>query len=154
MIKVYKIKRRIKSILGLLKPSNTSIRKDIKVIRLESEMAIVVYWKMLTHGKGPALVFKLKEQELLKFDCFGQGKGHFHICANHSFEKRIMFMEKTAKEQVEKTMFELTHNLPAYMSIMNRGKISTSQEDIKGAIEEARLVMLGFLNDIPELSDI
>ena len=55
------------------------LRKDLLNIKVIEDVYFQVYWKVLEHGKGPAVILYVNRKEVLKFDCFGKDKGHFHI---------------------------------------------------------------------------
>ncbi|HKW91653.1 MAG TPA: hypothetical protein VJX92_07120 [Methylomirabilota bacterium] len=77
-----------------------------------------VFWKVLDIGRGPAVSRFIRDTEVMKFDCFGEGRGHVHIdfgrtrhltaLAHH----RLYLGEKTVEEQIDRTIFELRMNLP------------------------------------------
>ena len=74
------------------------IRKDLRNYRVQDNVYIAVFWKVLGIGKGPALSLYVKDREVLKFDCFGKDKGHYHaqtLIAEDTEEHRIFFREPT-----------------------------------------------------------
>ena len=54
----------------------------------------------------------------LKFDCFGEDKGHYHIYDNITNET-IYFTEKTCEEQITRTSYELINNIGFYLNKSN-----------------------------------
>ena len=59
------------------------VRKDVEIIPIQPNLELVVYWKVLQVGRGPALILQAYGKEVLKFDCFGRDDGHFHVAPNY-----------------------------------------------------------------------
>src|SRR6266852_5590791 len=55
------------------------IRRDVEWIRVQPDVSLKVYWKVLPIGKGPAISLYIFEFQILRFDCFGATDGHFHL---------------------------------------------------------------------------
>ena len=134
------------------------LRKDFKNIKIQENVYFQVYWKVLEIGKGPAVILFIFGEEILKFDCFGKDKGHYHINSeNSSFSEKIFFEEISASDQIERTISELRNNLNLILKQNKRKKVrelEIVQEKYDHAIVEVKFNMLNFLNTKPELSDI
>ena len=72
------------------------MHQDEVIFKIQEDVLFQVYWKSLPIGTGPAVILKAFGQEILKFDCFGKEKGHFHVAPNYEF--RIYFGEETVPE--------------------------------------------------------
>ncbi len=133
-------------------------RKDVSNIRVQDDVYFQVYWKVEEIGKGPAVVVFIFGEEILKFDCFGKDKGHYHIKGNKgAFRKRIFFEESNASEQIDKTIAELNNNLKIYLQLNNRQKVKEldiDQKNLEEALFQVRTNMVNFLETKPELSGI
>ena len=144
--------------LGILnrhKAHNQSIRKDVEVIPIQSKLELVVYWKVLKIGKGPAVTLKAYGKEILKFDCFGKDDGHFHVAPK--FGDRIFFEKETASGQIEQTANELNTKAQSYLSRQEENRIRNIRIDqgkLKPAVDRAKKKMNYFLQTIPELEDL
>jgi len=135
--------------------SRGQIRKDVTVIPVQPNLDLIVYWKVLDIGKGPAAVLKVHETEVLKFDCFGMEKGHFHVAPNYG--KRIFFQDNTAIEQIERTVQELNVNAQYYLNQLEQAhirSITIEVEKLKDSTEIAKRKMIEFLNTVPALEDL
>ncbi|WP_075351824.1 hypothetical protein [Algoriphagus marinus] len=103
-------------------PKKTTVTHEDEVIfKIQDDVFFQVYWKSLPIGKGPAVILKAFGQEILKFDCFGKEKGHYHIAPNYDF--RIYFVEETIEEQIQRTILELKINGLRYLKIQKDPKI-------------------------------
>lgn len=155
----------LKRILRLFKKKNhllnpPKLRKDVLNIKVQEDVYFQVYWKVLEIGKGPAVILYIFSREVLKFDCFGKAKGHFHVAGyklNGSTGKRIYFKEESAYEQIEWTVHELKTNHSHYLQ-KNKNKrireLHIDQKDLESAIVSVRSKMIEFIENIPELAGI
>lgn len=93
------------------------VRHDLKRIPLADDAFIDVFWKALPIGRGPAASVVVHDQEVLRFDCFGPGKGHLHASFFQQTlapELRLFFSEPTIRQQIDRAAFEVTRNLYYY----------------------------------------
>ena len=99
-----------------------TVRKDVLKIEIQENAYMLVYHKNLDIGFGPALGLYLYDIEYLKFDFFGEEKGHYHIF-NKKRDVRIYFKERTVLEQINKVAHELTNNIQTYLEGSKNKKI-------------------------------
>ena len=52
------------------------IRHEVEWIRVQPDVDLKVYWKILPIGKGPAVSLYAFGFQILRFDCFGATDGH------------------------------------------------------------------------------
>ncbi len=141
-------------------PSKELVRKDVTNIAIQEGLTLVVYWKVLNIGKGPAVILKVYNREILKFDCFGKEKGHYHVYPNYN--DRIWFIEDNAADQVRRTRLELEMNgskyLRKYLSDFPKNPklrhIDAKLPDLGNALDQMEDRMNFFLSNIPELKEI
>ena len=98
-----------------------SPRQGVVNFEIQKDASLQVYWKDVDLGRGPGAALYVRGAEILRFDCFGAGKGHYHV---HPAEKsplgpkgqnRLHFFERTIEEQVERAVFEITRNAAYYL---------------------------------------
>jgi len=136
------------------------MRRDVEWIRVQPDVNLKVYWKILPIGKGPAISLYAFEFQILRFDCFGAKDGHFHLLLgwpSPASEDRIWLPEPNATAQVERTMFELTKNVTYYLERHNDERVRRLQLESEAwstACTRAREKMLYFLCTVPELADV
>ncbi len=136
------------------------IRSDVEWIRVQPDVDLKVYWKVLPIGKGPAVSRYIFEFQILRFDCFGARDGHFHLFLgwpSPTSEDRIWLPEPNATAQVERTMFELTKNVTYYLQRHNDERVRhlrLESELWSTACTRARDKMLHFLCSVPELASV
>lgn len=141
-----------KKIIGTRYPS----RRDIVRFELESDVGFEVFWKVLPIGKGPAVSLFVFGEEILKFDCFGMGDGHYHIEPEHERGRtiRFYFAERAVEAQIERTVFELKNNLNCNLSLARNPlvrRLHVDQEKLNAAVEQVRTRMLEYYRSVPEL---
>ena len=123
-----------------------SVRKDLYKIDVQENLYLLVFHKVLDIGYGTALSVCIHNHEFLKFDCFGDAKGHFHIYDGVR-NNTIYFDEKTCKEQINRSCNELNNNIYSYLHLSNNDKIKNFQVDInslKDKIEIAKSKMIEY----------
>ena len=136
-----------------------NIRKDIVDIIIQDGVFLEVYWKILEIGKGPAVTLVVYDYEILRFDCFGKEKGHYHIMLReyeNKSEQRIYFPEKTVEEQIDRTVFEITGNLYYYIHrnpIRKVRNMKISEDRLWEAARQAKIKMYEYYKNVPELCD-
>ena len=90
-------------------------------------------------------------EEIIKFDCFGKDRGHFHIALytpGASNISRIFLPEPSIEEQIERAIFEIQRNIEYYMQRNTRRKIRKLRIDrnrIGVAGERAKSKMYEFI---------
>ncbi len=133
------------------------IRRDVEWIRIQPEVDLEVYWKILSIGKGPTISLYAFGFHILKFDCFGATDGHFHLFLgwpSPTSEDRIWLPEPNATAQVERAMFELRRNVTYYLQRHSDQRVRClrlQSEAWSTACTRAREKMLHFLRTVPEL---
>ena len=123
-----------------------ALRKDVVKIDIQENAYVLVYHKFLDIGSGSSIGLYLYNKEYLKFDCFGKNKGHYHV-NNKKNDDRIYFTEQTAKEQIEKTINELTTNINSYLVMSSNIKIKKFVFDdnlLKSKLTEAKQILMGY----------
>jgi hypothetical protein len=126
-------------------------RHDVVRIAVQPEVVLEVCWKDLELGRGPAASLFVLGDEVLRFDCFGPGRGHYHaeLLQKERSPGRLELPEPTAAAQVERTFFELTHNLGWYLGRNPRRAIRRFSIDpaaIEKSCAEARGHLLGWVD--------
>lgn len=136
------------------------LRKDVVRYAVQEGVYLEVFWKVLEIGRGPAVSLFVHGDEVLKFDCFGQGKGHFHVSERPwrgpepPTAYRVYLPEKTVEAQIERAVFELRSNAVYYLQRNHDPRIRRCQIDpqrLEAAIERARVQMLEYLRTVSAL---
>lgn len=138
-----------------LLPSQVStpvMRRDLKEIAICENLSFLVYWKILKIGKGPAVILRAFDKEILKFDCFGEKDGHYHIAPYYDF--RIYFCENSVEEQIRRTIQELQINGLRYLKQQAEPKIRALKpvsSDYITATKEVEKLLRYFSQNIKEI---
>ena len=123
-------------------------RRDLVRYRIVENAELVVYWKVLKIGRGPAAALYVFGQEVLRFDCFGEN-GHFHARLDEAEKgsiNRKFFNERTVTEQIERSSEELTRNLRSYMTGSKDPSIRDFEID-RESLEKAAFWMKAQMNE-------
>lgn len=131
------------------------LRRDVEVLTIQPNVELIVYWKVLQIGRGPAVILQAYGKEILKFDCFGKGEGHYHTAPDYG--KRIFFDEETVSAQINRTSIELKENAQSYLKRQEDSRIQNIELDQKKlvkAVHQAEKRMIHFHETISELKDL
>jgi hypothetical protein len=123
-------------------------RRDLVRYRIMENADLVVYWKVLKIGKGPAAALYVFGREVLRFDCFGEN-GHFHARLDEAEKGRVdrrFFNERTVPEQIERSSKELTCNLHCYMAASKDPRIRDVEIN-RESLENAAFWMKARMNE-------
>jgi len=129
--------------------SKSHDHRDPTFIEVTPDITFETYWKDVEAGKGPALIVWCRFRKIMKFDCFGKGRGHYHISvpvysSGADEADRIYLPEESVEAQVERVAFELKGNLPYFLArAAYRGarKVTVPTPDLLHAVDEARSLM-------------
>lgn len=141
------------------KLTHDPVEKDIVIYEIQPQVLVKVYWKILPIGKGTALELIISGDEILRFDCFGEDDGHYHIFVGYEYpdRDRIYFPEKTVEEQINRAIFELSHNLHCFLQLHRSPQIRNLKIDavaLQSVCEQARQQMLEYLSTIPQFEEL
>lgn len=84
---------------------------------------------------GPSAVVVVHGSEILKFDCYGELGGHYHVStpyprlSRNGLHGRIQMPEKTVGDQIDRAIFELENNLTYYLQTHPRAKVCNARID-------------------------
>lgn len=137
------------------KNNSNPVRKDEIKIPVQPNLELIVYWKDLNVGKGPAAILKAHGKEIMKFDCFGFNKGHYHVTPHYGF--RIYFTEHTSSEQIKRSGNELRRNAEKYLKLHEDKKVRSvkiNQSIFNEKISEVEKKMTYLLHNVPQLKDL
>ena len=134
-------------------------RKNVVRYEIQDGVWLEVYWKVLEIGRGPGVSFYAFGEEVLRFDCFGENRGHFHVNLKQpskidGAQNRLYFYEKSVENQINRTAFELAQNLLYYLQRNRHSKIRNLRldtEKLKTVILKTSDQMLRYSSTISEL---
>jgi hypothetical protein len=133
-------------------------RQEIVCYRIQPGLYLDVFWKILPIGKGPALSIFLHEQELLRFDCYGGGKGHYHLqFCEGGIGRRHRLSGKTVAEQIDTIFLNLSDYLSLQIHQHTNPKLrhfSVNTEQLGIVCVQARHQMHDYVNQVPQLEDL
>jgi hypothetical protein len=113
-------------------------RNDIYKVTVQDNLYFLVFHKNLPVGFGSAVSLYINNFEFLKFDCFGENKGHYHIYDN-KLNETIYFTEKTPQEQINRTC-ELISNINLFLIKSNKNYIKNFKIDMNIFLNKIDLI--------------
>ena len=146
------IKTKLKSIFTRCPSPYERKLNDVVIYPVQDHAYVAVYWKDLPIGKGPCASLYVYDKEILKFDCFGEGRGHYHTHMNQpslvrNGEERLYFYEKTIENQVERSIFEIQKNAAYHLQRNHDPRITFFKLDLphlEAVCREAKVKMLEY----------
>lgn len=93
--------------------------QDHETIAVQPGARLEVYWSDVPGvGWGPSASLYVRDEEVLRLDCFGNGRGHMHLnpVQHELFEgppARLWFPDLPIPDQIARGAFELSRNADA-----------------------------------------
>jgi hypothetical protein len=142
------VRRKISSGLDLdTGPLNRPI-DDVELIPIQPGGYLAVYFKRYGADAGPGVSLYVLANQILRFDCFGGARGHYHslpcMSALPSSEP-IDFAGDSIDAQINETVVEISENYAAHLAKHFRRRIRKFRFDkanLDAAVTEARDRML------------
>uniref|UniRef100_A0A6C0IJD8 DUF7700 domain-containing protein n=1 Tax=viral metagenome TaxID=1070528 RepID=A0A6C0IJD8_9ZZZZ len=110
------------------------MRQDIYKVHIQDNLYFLVFHKKLIKGFGSAVSLYINNYEFLKFDCFGENKGHYHFYDNNTNDE-IFFNEKTCEEQINRTC-DLMKDINVFINKSNRIDIKNFKIDMNNFVNK------------------
>ncbi len=129
-------------------------RRDRVRLHVQDDVFVDVYWKDVELGKGPSISVFVLGEEMMKFDCFGKDRGHFHIAfftPGASNVSRMYMPEPTIEDQIERAVFEIRKNINYYLQRNSKRRIRKCVIDAKklsAVCEKAKSKMYEFIETV------
>lgn len=121
---------------------------DVELIPIQPDSYLAVYVKRYGTIVGPGVSLYVLENEILRFDCFDNGYGHYHsmpCLAVLPGSERTDFAADDTEAMVNQTVDEITRNYAAHLAKHFRRRIRDFKFDqarLGAAVAEARDRML------------
>ena len=99
---------------------------DLELVPIQTNSYFAVCFKRYGTDVGPGVSLYIFENEVLRFDCFGNGRGHYHslpCLSPYPSKDRINFKAETIEAQIDQTAEEIINNYPKHLSKHFRGRI-------------------------------
>jgi hypothetical protein len=155
----------LRSLLARFLRGSEPLAYDARRDRIRYEIGdaayLEVFWKVLDIGRGPAVSLFIGDTEVMKFDCYGEGRGHAHVDLGRAghlkalAHQRLYLGEKTVEEQIERAIFELRVNLPYYLERHADARIRAFQpkadrlREVTAKVRETMLTYRDILVGLP-----
>lgn len=126
-------------------------KKDLVVYPIQDQVKLEVYWRDDAGGRGPASSLYVYEEEVFRFDCFGDSQGHCHFNLKQNKGQRWYYQEGTVQENIDRSVFEMTKNLPFCLRTnhdSNVQSVEIDQEKLDRAANQMRGQLLKFAGEL------
>ena len=126
-------------------------KKDLVTYPIQDQVRLEVYWRDDEGGHGPASSLYVLEEEVFRFDCFGGDQGHYHFNLRQNRGQRWYYEESTVQENIDRSVFEMTKNLPFCLWTnhdSNVQSVKIDQEKLDWAADQMREKLLEFAGQL------
>jgi hypothetical protein len=134
-----------------MNPQQSDRKKDLVQYPIQENVLLEVYWRDDAGGHGPAASLYIHDDEVFRFDCFGGDQGHCHYNLRQTRGQRWYYEEGTVQENIDRSVFELTKNLPfCLMNNQNEAIQATKidQDKLQQASAQMRTKLLDFADQL------
>lgn len=146
-------RRRITSALDLdTGPFNRPI-DGVKLIPVQPGGYLAVYYKHYGGDDGPGISLYVLENEVLRFDCFGEGRGHYHslpCLTPWPSKERLAFAAADIPAQIDQSTGEIAEHYAVHLERHFRPCVRNYRfegDRLDAAVAEAREWMLASHRD-------
>lgn len=118
---------------------SNAFRQHGSVVPIQDNAYLFVFHKDLEIGSGPAISLYVNGVELLKYDCYGLGKGHCHLRPH--FEQRIPLKAYTIREQIDESIEAILMQSPGCLLQQAEPEMAAlilNEQALSGALDRAR----------------
>jgi glycosyltransferase involved in cell wall biosynthesis len=97
---------------------------ELEVLHVQQDIRVEVYWIAAKLASGPAASVYVFDDEVMRFDCFGSGRGHMHLNLKQSRlipggGGAFIRISGGTQDDIDRAYFDLNHNLE-YCLRLNR----------------------------------
>ncbi len=124
-------------------------RKATQALPVQENAQLIVYWKKEKIGTGPSVSLEICGREVVRYDCFGDGLGHYHIFPFDDL--RIYFDEKTVHEQIKRSLSSIRSNHPHYLRNHHSKKVRDVElkpDNLEKSLAEAKKLMIKYAKEL------
>lgn len=128
-------------------------RRDVQRLQVGDKAFLELYWKDLESGSGPAVLLNVEGYEIVKFDCLGKQRGHYHIQVmewRRLGEKRLQLPEPNRKQQIDRALFELSANSQWFLDHHPLPRVRNAKIDLgrmAEATDKARDILMSYATE-------
>jgi hypothetical protein len=129
----------------------TDRKKDLVEYPIQDDVILEVYWRDDAGGHGPAASLYIHNDEVFRFDCFDGTEGHCHVNLRQTRGQRWYYPKGTVQEHIDRSVFELTHNVPFCLRTHQNEDIQAvkiDQAQLEQAAGQMRTKLLEFAEQL------
>lgn len=112
-------------------PSRSDV-VDRLTVAVDEHIQLEAYWLRFGGSSGPAVSVSFDDEELLRIDGL-VGSPHMHYCQSESRarlgQRRVLLPESSDHDLIERTCFEVQHNLGFALHLHRRRSVQRHQVD-------------------------
>ncbi|MCY4401010.1 MAG: hypothetical protein OXD54_00365 [Candidatus Poribacteria bacterium] len=86
-------------------------KHDLVEYPIQDNVLLQAYWRDDVGGRGPAASLYVYDDEIMRFDCFGDDNGHCHFNLRQTRGRRWMYPKGSFQDHIQQSLFDLRTNL-------------------------------------------
>jgi len=86
-------------------------KHDLVEYPIQDNVLLQAYWRDDVGGRGPAVSLYVYDDEIMRFDCFGDDNGHCHFNLRQTRGRRWMYPKGSFQDHIQQSLFDLRTNL-------------------------------------------
>lgn len=126
-------------------------KHDLVEYPIQENVLLEVYWRDDAGGRGPAASLYVYDDEIMRFDCFGDDNGHCHFNLRQTRGRRWMYPNGSFQDHIKQSLFDLKTNLTFCLKTHQDERIQEiqiAQESLEQAAQQMEVQLLAFANQL------
>lgn len=122
-------------------------KHDLIEYPIQDSVKLQVYWRDDAGGRGPAASLYIYDDEIMRFDCFGEDNGHCHFNLRQTRARRWMYPIGSYQDHIQQSLFDLKKNLTFCIQTHQDERIRNTeivQESLEQAADKMEEKLLEF----------
>ncbi len=126
-------------------------KRDLVEYPIQDNVLLQAYWRDDAGGRGPAASLYVYNDEIMRFDCFGENNGHCHFNLRQTRGRRWMYPNGSFQDHIQQSLFDLRTNLTFCLKTHQDEQvqeIQIVQESLEQAAQKMEVQLLEFADQL------
>ncbi|MCE2402414.1 hypothetical protein J4G08_16215 [Candidatus Poribacteria bacterium] len=126
-------------------------KRDLVEYPIQDNVLLQAYWRDDAGGRGPAASLYVYNDEIMRFDCFGENNGHCHFNLRQTRGRRWMYPNGSFQDHIQQSLFDLRTNLTFCLKTHQDERvqeIQIVQESLEQAAQKMEVQLLEFADQL------
>lgn len=124
-------------------------KHDLVEYPIQENVLLQVYWRDDAGGRGPAASLYIYDDEIMRFDCFGDDNGHCHFNLRQTRGRRWMYPSGSFQDHIQQSIFDLRTNLTFCLKT-HQDELIQEMQIVQESLEKAARKMETYLLELAD----